>query len=71
MASWADQIGVAMVEAKRETGREWKIAEIERQIAAGVYDTPDRIDAAVDEIMLRHDEDTLEEQGGDSPRQPR
>jgi hypothetical protein len=60
-----------MVEAKRETGREWKIAEIKRQIAAGVYDTPDRIDAAVDKIMLHHDEDTPEEQGGDSPRQPR
>ena len=60
-----------MVEAKRETGREWKIAELKQQIAAGVYDTPDKIDAAVDEIMRRHEEDRLEERGGDSPRQPR
>lgn len=56
-----------MVEAKREIGREWKIAEIKKQIAAGTYDTPDKVEAAVDEILRRM------EQSGDEnhPQKPR
>ena len=56
-----------MVEAEREVGREWKIAEIKQQIAAGTYDTSDKVDAAVEKILGRFAED-----GDDAaPRQPR
>jgi anti-sigma28 factor (negative regulator of flagellin synthesis) len=56
-----------MVEAKREVGREWKIAEIKKQIAAGTYDTPDKVDAAVDE-MLRRMDDPGDDQRPQKPR---
>ena len=56
-----------MVKAKREVGREWKVAEIKRQIAAGTYDTPDKMEAAVDKMLRR-----LQDHGDQSPpRQPR
>ena len=53
-----------MVEAEHEVGREWKIAEIKKQIAAGTYDTPDKIDAAVDKMLGQFDDST-----DDSPPQ--
>lgn len=56
-----------MVEAEHEVGREWKIAEIKKQIAAGTYDTPDKVAAAVDEMVRR-----LEESAADAaPQKPR
>ena len=56
-----------MVEAEHEVGREWKIAEIKKQIAAGTYDTPDRVDAAVDEILRRFEEPAADT----NPQKPR
>lgn len=34
-------------------GREARIAEIRRQIAAGAYETPERLDRAVDALLDR------------------
>ncbi|MCG8583978.1 MAG: flagellar biosynthesis anti-sigma factor FlgM [Pirellulales bacterium] len=56
-----------MVEANREVGREWKIAEIRKQIAAGTYETPDKVDAAVEEMLRRFEEPSADA----SPQKPR
>jgi anti-sigma28 factor (negative regulator of flagellin synthesis) len=58
---------LSVVEAEHEVGREWKIAEIKKQIAAGTYDTPDRVDAAVDEILRRFEEPATDT----NPQKPR
>jgi hypothetical protein len=61
-----------MVEAARKVGREWKIAEIKRQIAAGTYDTPDKVEGAIDKLLSRLQDQPLKDDGDESPpRQPR
>lgn len=48
-----------MVDSSGETGRELKIAEIKRQIASGTYETTDKVEAAVEEIIDRYERDQL------------
>jgi len=48
-----------MVDSSGETGRELRIAEIKRQIASGTYETTDKLEAAVEEIIDRYEKDLL------------
>ena len=55
----ADPWGTIMVDSSGETGRELKIAEIKQQIASGTYETTDKVEAAVEEIIDRYERDQL------------
>ena len=48
-----------MVDLSGETGRELRIAEIKQQIASGTYETTDKLEAAVEEIIDRYEKDQL------------
>ena len=43
-----------MVDASEEKEREARIAELKRQIAAGSYETPEKIEAALDAFLDDH-----------------
>ena len=46
-----------MVRGVNKVAREVKIAEIKRQIAAGTYDSPDKLEKAVDAFLDRQPDD--------------
>jgi hypothetical protein len=51
--------------ARSTTAKDLRIAEIRRQIAAGVYETPDKLSAALD-AFLCNPERTDESNGSDA-----
>ena len=62
-----------MVDAPKEKVREARIAAIKCQIADGTYETPDKIEAAVDAFLsrLEHDRVTPGQDRPDRPKQPK
>ena len=59
-----------MVDASSANARALKIADLKRQIASGTYDSPDRMEAALERFL---DEQAVGEEGGysDSPNRPK
>lgn len=59
-------------QCETETERSVRIAEIRRQIAAGTYETPEKLSAAVDalvaQIDARRSSETLENRPKNKPR---
>ena len=57
--------------AHNSTAKDLRIAEIRRQIAAGTYETPDKLSAALDAFLCsqeRTDETDGDEGGPKAPR---
>ena len=59
-----------MVDAPSTKARAIKIADIKRQIAAGTYDTPERLAEALDRFLDSEDSG-VDRPAGESPNRPK
>jgi hypothetical protein len=55
----------------QSTARDLRLAEIRRQIAAGTYETPDKLSAALDAFLDQQSQDDQPDDLADKPKAPR
>lgn len=57
-----------MISRAQSETRDERLGRIQRQIADGSYETPEKLEAAIDAFLERHEAD---EDGYEGPSQPR